>query len=119
MIRRWYHMHGACPAPEHGEHSHEDHSHGGHCHEGHSHEGHCHGDRPEGDAPLTEKAMALRLAEHMWDHNEQHREEILQLAERFAALEQPAAADKLREAAARMEEVNKALHAALHLAEEE
>ena len=78
---------------------------------------HEHGAHPEG-TPLTEKDMALRLAEHMWEHNTHHREEILGLAERFAALEQPAVSEKLREAAARMEEANDALHAALHLAEE-
>ena len=67
----------------------------------------------EGGAGMTEEEMTLRLAEHMLEHNEHHREEILHLAEHFRAEEKYEAAEHAARAARLMGLADRALAEAM------
>lgn len=109
MTFRYYHHHADGPEGEHAEHEHAHHDPAEHSH---THE-------LPADQPLSEKDMALRLLEHMWEHNAHHLEELKALSKRFDALHLPHTALCLDVAAERMADVDELLHQALHTAEEE
>ena len=82
--------------------------HGGHDHDhGHSHEHHHHDPASKGDKTLA-------LLSYMYDHNVQHTEELLGMADQVEEAGKTTVAAKIREAAAEFNKGNDLLHEALH-----